>query len=93
MATREGAAKRSQGHVQAGILSREMVYFRVPTLLVERKATSPAALSRAEGGPCAVEDPVHVRNLHAREPGGLVLARRSDHQAGRSGKAKAAILR
>jgi hypothetical protein len=40
------AAKRSQGHVQAGILSREMVEFGVPTLLVERKATSPAALYR-----------------------------------------------
>ena len=36
---------------------------------------------------------LHARNLHAREPGDPVLARPVDHRAGRSGKAKAAILR
>ena len=35
----------------------------------KRKATPPAALSRVAGGPRAVRDPAHVRNLHAREPG------------------------
>ena len=58
-----------------------------------RKATSSAALSRAVGGPCAVEEPRHVRNLNAREPGGPTLARPPDRRAGRSGKAVAVSLR
>src|ERR1039457_4626385 len=41
----------------------------VPTLSIRWKATLPAALSRAAGGPRAVGEPWHVRNLHAREPG------------------------
>ena len=62
--------------------------------LNERKATSPAALSRAAGGPRAVGEPGHVRNLHAREPGGPD-ARPSGSIAGsgRSGNAEAASLR
>ena len=49
--------------------------------------------TRATVGPCAVREPVHVRNLHAREPGGPIFARPVDHGAGRSGKAEAASLR
>ena len=74
LATREGAAKRSQGHVQAGLLSREIREFGVPTPWELRKATSSVALMRAVGGPRAVEEPVHVRNLHAREPGDPMFA-------------------
>lgn len=74
LACREGAAKRSQGHVQAGLLSREIREFGVPTLWELWKATSLAALSRAVDGPRAVEEPVHVRNLHAREPGDPTVA-------------------
>ena len=44
-------------------------------------------------GPARSETHVHVRNLHAREPGGPTLARLGDHRAGRSGKAEAARLR
>ena len=40
-----------------------------------RKAISSAALARAVVGPCAVGEPVHVRNLIAREPGGPTVAR------------------
>jgi hypothetical protein len=58
-----------------------------------RKATSSAALSRAAGGPRAVGEPVHARNLHAREPGDPTPARSVDRRAGRSGKAMAASLR
>ena len=58
-----------------------------------RKATSPAALTRAAGGPRAVGEPGHVRNLYAREPGEPVSARLADHRAGRSGNAEAVILR
>jgi hypothetical protein len=64
----------------------------VPTPLSWRKATSPAALSRAVGGPRAVGEPGHVRNLHAREPGEPAPARLTDHRAGRSGNAEAVIL-
>ena len=93
LATREGAAKRSQGHVQAGLLSRVIREFGVPTPWELRKATSTVALSRAIGGPRAVEEPMQVRNLHAREPGDPTSAPLADHQAGRSGKAEAVILR
>ena len=48
--------------------------------------------ARAARGPCAVGEPLHARNLHAREPGYPMLARPVDHRAGRSGKAKAVIL-
>jgi len=33
----------------------------------------PVALARVAGGSCAVGEPGHVRNLHAREPGGPVV--------------------
>ena len=46
--------------------------------------------ARAGCGPRAVGEPVHARNLHAREPGDPMLARRRDRVAGRSGNAKAA---
>lgn len=59
----------------------------------KRKATSSAALSRVVDGPRAVGEPVHARNLHAREPGDPTVARLVDRRAGRSGKAKAVSLR
>jgi hypothetical protein len=55
-------------------MSREIREFGVPTLLELWKATSLAALLRVAGGPRAVEEPVHVRNLHTREPGDPMLA-------------------
>ncbi len=48
--------------------------------------------TRAVGGPRAGEEPVHVLNLHAREPGDPMFARRRDLAAGRPGKAKAVSL-
>jgi len=57
----------------------------VLTLSKRRKATLLAALSRVVGGPRAVREPGHVRNLQAREPGDPTLARLADHRAGRSG--------
>ena len=65
----------------------------VPAPSGRRKATSPAALTRAVSGPRAVGEPGHVRNLHAREPGEPVPARSLDQRAGRSGNAEAVILR
>ena len=63
----------------------------VPTLCKKRKATSPAALARAAGGPRVVREPGHVRNLRAREPGGPVPARPRGLRAGRRGNAAAVI--
>ena len=48
--------------------------------------------ARDASGPRAVEEPVHVRNLHAREPGDPTLARPDDDRAGRSGNAEAVSL-
>ena len=67
-------------------------YSGVPTLSTRWKATLPAALARAAGGPRAVGEPGHVRNLHAREPGEPVSARPADHRSGRPGNAEAVIL-
>jgi hypothetical protein len=90
---REGAGEASVGaHVGRAIEPRNG-QFGVPTLLVGRKATPTAALALAAGGPRVVEEPVHAWNLHAREPGGPMLARLVDPQAGRSGKAEAGRLR
>lgn len=59
----------------------------------ERKVTLPAALSRVIGGPRAVREPGHVRNLHTREPGDPTFARLGDHWVGRLGNARAVRLR
>jgi hypothetical protein len=64
----------------------------VPTLCTRWKATPPLALARAVGGPRAVGEPWHVRNLHAREPGEPVPARLHDQRTGRSGNAEAVSL-
>ena len=89
---------RGRGEALAGVRAGRAIEPRnqlsgVPTLYKLRKATSPAVLSRVAGGPRAVREPGHVRNLHAREPGDLVPARRRDQRAGRSGNAVAVILR
>ena len=55
-------------------LSREMGLSGVPTLSCKRKATLPAAIWRAAGGPHVVEDPVHVRKHPSRDLGDLVSA-------------------
>ena len=42
--------------------------------MVARKATPAGAIARASDGPCAVEDPEHVRKHLAREPGDPMAA-------------------
>ena len=72
---REGVGEALTGGVQAGLLSREITESGVPTLSVRRKATPRMAPARAIRGPRAVEEPWHVRKLHAREPGEPIAAR------------------
>ena len=64
----------------------------VLTLSTRRKATLLAALSQAVSGPRAVQEPGHVQNLRAREPGEPVPARPLGQRAGRPGNAKAVSL-
>jgi hypothetical protein len=45
-----GRGEALAGHVQAGLLSREIKTFGVPTLSKRRKATSPVALSAGRWG-------------------------------------------
>jgi hypothetical protein len=89
---REGVAKRWTGARAGRAIEPRNERFGVPTLSKERKATSSVALSRGAGGPRAVGEPGHVRNLHAREPGGPVSARLFDQWAGRPGNVEAVIL-
>ena len=89
---------RGRGEALTGVRAGRVIEPRkyrsgVPTLSQKWKATPPSALARVVGGPCVVREPWHVRNLHAREPGDPVSARLADHRAGRSGNAKAVILR
>ena len=67
---RKGAAEAlDRGTCRRGYRASKSVLIGVPTLWKLRKATSSAALTRAAGGPCGVKEPLHARNLHAREPG------------------------
>ncbi len=89
---REGDGEALTGGVQAGLLSREINVFGVPTSLARTEGhILGGAMSRAVEGPRAVEEPGHVPNLHAREPGDPVVARPGDVRAGRCGNAEAVI--
>jgi hypothetical protein len=88
---------RGRGEALAGARAGRAIEPRnqcsgVPTPSGRRKATSLVALTRAAGGPCAVGEPGHARNLHAREPGEPMSARLPDQRAGRSGNAEAVSL-
>ena len=89
---REGVAKRWRGARAGRVIAPRNGRFEVPTLSKRRKATSPVALPRGAGGLRAVEEPGHVGNLHAREPGEPVPARPRDQRAGRPGNAEAVSL-
>jgi RNA-directed DNA polymerase len=89
---REGAGEALTG-VRAGpVLSREIMEFGVPTLSKQAEGHIDGSVMRVAVGPCAVRDPVHVRSLHAREPGDPTLAWSVDRRSGRTGKAEAVIL-
>ena len=73
---REGVGEALTG-VRAGwaIEPRKQCFRGADAVRTVRKATSLVALSRGASGPCAVREPVHVRNLHAREPGDPTITR------------------
>ncbi len=63
LATREGAAKRSQGCMQARLLSLETVFDWGADAVAFAEGNTAAAFSRAVCGPCGVEEPVHACDL------------------------------
>jgi len=69
------AAKRWEGYVQAGLLSREIKEFGVPTRLtyVEGNIVG-GGIRESPADPARSGEPGHVRSLHAREPGGPMFA-------------------
>src|SRR5512144_1125510 len=75
---REGVGEASVG-VRGGwaIEPRNWLQSRCRRSRNKRKATRRAELSRAAGRPRGVQEPVHARNLHAREPGDPTTTRSS----------------
>jgi hypothetical protein len=78
--------------VQAGLLSREMYVVRGADVVSSAEGNTCGSVIASCRGPRAVEEPWHVRKLHAREPGDPVLTQSADHRVGRSGNAKAVSL-
>jgi hypothetical protein len=64
-----------RGTSRQGIQPRNQVTFGVPTPSTQAEGNMVVAKERATGRLCAVLDPSHARNLHAREPGGPLVAR------------------
>src|SRR5579859_3075276 len=90
---RERAVEALAGVRAGGAIEPRNGENEVPTPLDWWKATPLAAPARAAEGPRGVEEPMHARNLHAREPGDPIVARLPRSGRGRSGKAGAASLR
>jgi len=63
LATREGAAKRSQGCTQAWLLSLETVFDWGADAVADAEGNTAAAFSRAVGGPRGVGEPEPVCEL------------------------------
>lgn len=74
---REGVGEALTGARIGWVLSREISIPGCRHGYVRWKATRLGALSRASGRSRAVGDPMHVRNLSAREPGDPSVLRRS----------------
>ena len=73
-AVREGGGEALIGVVRAGLLSREMTLFRVPTLSRQAEGhVLGGAIRESLGDPARSEIPGTYEGLHAREPGGPVV--------------------
>ena len=90
--SREGVGEALTGVRVGQPLSREISSLGCRRRCSRWKAIFPAALARVVGGPRAVGEPVHARNLRAREPGDPMLARHGDRVAGRLGKTEVVRL-
>lgn len=88
---RKGAGEALTGARVGWVLSREISQTRVPRELHDPKATCAGASTQVPAQPCAVGDPMHARNLSAREPGDPLVTWRVMARTGRIGKAGAVI--
>lgn len=84
---REAEGEALTGARAGEVLSREILDSREPTLFNEAEGHTDGSVMRAAICPSAVGDPLHARNLPAREPGDPALARvrilRGPHREGR----------
>ena len=73
--TRKGDGEASEGAHAGRVLSREIVRVRSADAVIPGgRQHDPKQDMRADGRLCAVVDPWHAWNLHAREPGGPLVA-------------------
>jgi hypothetical protein len=80
--------------VQAGLLSREISVFGVPTLSKQAEGNIVGGVMREPwADPARSEIQGMYGSLHAREPGEPMFARPVDRWVGRSGNAEAVRLR
>ena len=80
-------AKRSQGYVQARLLSREIKEVGVPTPLNRSEGNTAGDVMREPSAdPARSKNPMHGVSMRENR-GGPVSARPGDHRAGRSGNA------
>lgn len=73
--TREGAGEALTGVRTGWVSSHEIAKFRVPTRYTNAEGNTGVTVMRGHGGPCGVLDPMHVRNILARELGDLHVIR------------------
>ena len=87
LASREGAAKRWQGHAQAGLLSREIREFGVPTPLRRPEGNTAVSVTRELAGDPARSENLGMCGTFMRENREIPrFARCPDQVAGRPGK-------
>ena len=78
------SAKRWLRYVWAGLLSRETgLVWGADAVMAGGRQHRSQRYARVAGGPRAVGDPVHVRNLYEREPGDPTFARPVGQRNGR----------
>jgi hypothetical protein len=87
-------AKRWQGYVQAGLLSREISEFGVPTRLTDAEGNIAGGVMRESPGDPARSENQGMYGIFMRENREIpLLPVRSDDRAGRPGNAEAVSLR
>ena len=72
---REGVGEALTGVRAGSAIEPRNQGFGVPTPSQKAEGNIAVAFSRAAGEPRGVGEPVHARNLHAREPGGPTITR------------------